>query len=262
MITGMDSKKRLVPFAAVFAALYGTLRLIPISAWIGVPGRVFTASEFFGPLLGTMLGPYAGSVAAIVGTFLGIVLTGRMNFFGLDFLPIVANALVLGFLMRGKWFLSALLYSSLLILFFIDPATLHFVSVPLSAGRIDIPYIWLHIIAWLLLLSPLGRKSQEWIRSRSMSRMTAAAILMTLVGTTAQQLAGNLLVASMATPLMGISPEALLVIWATTFWVYPVERLIIVIGATVVTIAAVKALEAIGPAPLVGATPRPTIAGT
>ena len=253
MIAGADSKKHLVPFAAMFAAVYGTLRLIPIAVWIGIPGRVFTASEFFGPLLGIILGPYAGSVAAIVGTYVGIVLTGRVNFFGLDFLPILANALVLGFLVKGKWSLSALLYSSLLILFFVDPATLHFVSIPLSSGGFDIPYAWVQIIAWLLLLSPLGRKSQGWIRSRSVPRMTVAAILMTLVGTTAQQLTGNLLFASMATPLMGISPEALGLIWATTFWVYPVERLIIVIGATVATIAAVKALDAIGPSALVGA---------
>ncbi len=246
MIAGADTRKRLVPFAAVFAAVYAALRLIPISAWIGIPGRVFTATEFFAPLLGTMLGPYAGSVAAVVGTFLGIMITGRMNFFGLDFLPVLMNALVLGFLIRGKWLVSVLLYSSVLVLFFVHPATLHFVPVPLQGGEIEIPYAWLHILTLLLLLSPFGRRSREWIRSGSVPKLTAAAVLLALVGTTAQHLTGNLLFASMATPLMGMTPETLHATWLATFWVYPFERLMIVLGATAVMVAAVKALNALG----------------
>lgn len=230
--------------AATFAAVYGTLRLVPISAWLGLSGRVFTATEFVAPLLGIMLGPYAGSVASVVGTFLGIALTGRMNFFGLDFLPVMVNALVLGFLTQRRRFLSVLIYSALLVLFFADPSTLHFVSVPLPTGRMELPFVWLHIVAWLLLLSPLSKKSVEWISDGPVSRAVFAACLLTLIGTTAQHLTGTLLFATMAVPLMGMTPQALESTWVAVFYVYPVERSIIVLAATTVTFAVVKTLKA------------------
>jgi hypothetical protein len=243
MITTKMPKKRMVPLAATFAALYGMLKLIPISLWIGPGARVFTASEFLSPVLGIVLGPYAGSLAATVGTFLGIALTGRMNFFGLDFLPATVSALVLGFLVLRKPIVSFLLYSTILALFFIHPSTLHFVAVPLWIGTVEVPFVWLHLVVWVLLMSPLSRKSVDWIAGSSYSRAACAASLLTLIGTTAQQLTGTLLFASMAGPLMGVTPHALAAMWIAVFYIYPVERLVIVIGSTVVTLAVVRALR-------------------
>lgn len=247
--------RHLVPFAATFAAIYGTLRLVPISAWIGASGRAFTASEFFAPLLGIILGPYAGALAAAVGTFVGISFTGRMNFFGLDFLPVMMNALVLGFLMQKRRLFSVLLYSALLALFFVHSSTLHFVSVPLPNGTVGFPFVWLHIIAWLLLLSPLATKSVEWISERNLPRATIAACVLALIGTTAQHLTGTLLYATMAVPLMGMKPETLEVGWIAVFYVYPLERLMIILASTIVTVAVVRAL---GAARLFRATGRRT----
>jgi len=246
MIAREISRGRLVPLAATFAATYGVLRSVPISVVIGGSGRVFTASEFVAPLLGIILGPYAGSLGAVVGTFLGIALTGRMNFFGLDFLPVMVNALVLGFLMRKRWQLSALLYSVLLALFFAHPSTMHFVSVPLPNGAVELPFVWLHIVVWLLLLSPLSRKSVEWISERTVSKAAGAVFLLVLIGTTAQHLTGTLLFASMAVPLMGITSQTLMAIWVGVSYVYPVERLIIVLAATLVNVAVVRGLKVTG----------------
>jgi hypothetical protein len=246
MISRKISKSRIISLTATFAALYGTLRLAPVSMWIGAPGRAFTASEFIAPLFGIVLGPYAGSVAAVVGTLLGISLTARVNFFGLDFLPAMLSALVLGFLMRGRWLISCLLYSVLLVLFFIDPSTLHFISLPVPNGNIAFPFVWLHIIAWVLLVSPLSKRSVEWISARNMSKATIAVLVLTLIGTTVQHLAGTLIFATMAVPLMGISPKALEASWIPVFYVYPVERLIIILGSTAVTLGAVRAFKALG----------------
>lgn len=246
MIAGKMSKKRLVPLAATFAAVYAILKFVPISVWIGGTGRVFTATEFVAPLLGIMLGPYAGTVAGVVGTFLSISFTGRMNFFGLDFLPVSMNALVLGFLIRRKPLYSLLLYSALLVLFFLHPSTLHFVSVPFTNGAVSVPFIWLHIAAWVLLLSPLSRKSADWIIGGTVAKTTAAAFILTFIGTTAQHLTGTLLFASMATPLMGITPETLGIRWLAVFYVYPVERLVVILAAIVVTVAVVRAIRATG----------------
>jgi hypothetical protein len=244
MIPAEISKRRAVPFAATFAVVYGTLRLTPIFAMIGGSGRVFSTTEFVGPLLGIMLGPYVGSVAAVIGTFLGIIFTGRMNFFGLDFLPIMMNALVLGILMRRRPILAGALYSALIALFFVHPSTLHFVSVPFSGSTITVPFIWLHIIAWMLLLSPLNVKSIKWISGESEKKRVAAACFLSLIGTTAQHLAGTLLFASMAMPMMGMTPKALVATWTAVFYTYPLERLVVILpAATVVTSAVAKAVK-------------------
>jgi hypothetical protein len=244
MIPAEISKKRLVPLAATFAAVYAVLRLMPIFLMIGGSGRAFSTTEFVAPLLGIILGPVVGSVAGIIGTFVGIMLTGRMNFFGLDFLPVMINALVLGLIMRRRVTPALALYSALIVLFFMDPSTLHFVSISFLATTVSIPFIWLHIITWVLLASPLSRKSIEWITGVSEKKRVAAACVLSLIGTTAQHLTGTLLFASMAVPMMGMTPTALQGAWTAIFYAYPLERLAIILPpATLVTAAVVKTLQ-------------------
>ena len=244
MITSEISKKRIVPFAATFAAVYGLLRLMPIFVMIGGSGRVFSTTEFAAPLLGIVLGPYVGSVAGVIGTFLGIMLTGRMNFFGLDFLPIMMNAAILGLLMRRRRIPAIVLYSALIALFLAHPSTLHFVPVSFLGSTVSIPFIWLHIITWIMLVSPLGMKSIEWISGASEKKRVTAACILSLIGTTAQHLTGTLLFASMAVPLMGMTPTTLNATWTAVFYTYPIERLAIILpAATVVTAAVVKTVQ-------------------
>jgi hypothetical protein len=132
----------------------------------------------------------------------------------------------------------------LIALFFAHPSTLHFVSLSLLGSTVLIPFIWLHIIAWVILVSPMSTKSIGWISGRSEKKRVAAACILSLIGTTAQQLTGTLLYASMAVPLMGMTPEALGVAWAAVFYAYPIERLAIILpAATVVTAAVVKAIQ-------------------
>jgi hypothetical protein len=244
MISAEISKKRLIPLAATFAAVYAILRLLPIFLMIGGSGRAFSTTEFVAPLLGIILGPAVGSVAGIIGTFVGITLTGRMNFFGLDFLPVMINALVLGLLMRRRTPLALALYSALIVLFFVDPSTLHFVSMSFLGRTVSIPFIWLHIITWILLASPLSTKSIEWITGVSEKKRVTAACVLSLIGTTAQHLTGTLLFASMAVPMMGMTPTALQGTWTAVFYTYPIERLAIILPpATVVTAAVVKTVQ-------------------
>jgi hypothetical protein len=244
MIPAEISKKRVVPLAATFAAVYGLLRLMPIFVMIGGSGRVFSTTEFAAPLLGIVLGPYVGSVAGVIGTFLGIMLAGRMNFFGLDFLPIMMNAAILGLLMRRRRIPAIVLYSALIALFFAHPSTLHFVPVSFLGNTVSIPFIWLHIITWIMLISPLSMKSMEWISGASEKKRITAACILSLIGTTAQHLTGTLLFASMAVPLMGMTSTTLNATWDAVFYTYPIERLAIILpAATVVTAAAVRTVQ-------------------
>jgi hypothetical protein len=167
-----------------------------------------------------------------------------MNFFGLDFLPIMMNAAVLGLLMRRRMIPAVVLYSALVVLFFAHPSTLHFVPVPFLGSTVSVPFIWLHIITWMLLVSPLSMKSIEWISGASEKKRAVAACILSLIGTTAQHLTGTLLFASMAMPLMGMTSSALQVTWTAVFYTYPIERLAIILpAATVVTASVVKTVQ-------------------
>ncbi|WP_455363492.1 hypothetical protein [[Eubacterium] cellulosolvens] len=231
-------------FIASFAALYGVLRLVPIFAWIGGQGRVFTASDFVVSLYGILLGPYVGSASVIVGTFLGIAFTGRTTFFGLDFVPAMMNTLTLGFLIRRKRIVSVSLFTAMLVLFFLHPYTPNFLPVPNTS--IVFPFLWLHLLAYAVLLSPLNGKAVTWVTGPSTARMIPAVLVLSLIGTMAQHLAGNLLFASMATAVMGLTPSALALSWGAIFVVYPIERGLIVGVTTIVGAAVIKALRAAG----------------
>lgn len=231
-------------FIASFGALYAILRLVPISAWIAGGGRVFTASEFVVSLYGILLGPYVGSLSAIAGTFLGIAFTGRTTFFGLDFVPATLNTLTLGFLMRRRRAYPVSLFTIMLVLFLFHPYTPKLIPIP-NTG-IALPFLWLHLLAYALLLSPLSARAVDWVTGPSTTRMIPAMLTLSFIGTMTQHLAGNLLFASMATSAMGLTPSALALSWVGIFLVYPVERGVIVGVTTVVGAAVIRALRAAG----------------
>jgi hypothetical protein len=114
----------------------------------------------------------------------------------------------------------------------------------LLGSTVSVPFIWLHILTWILLASPVSKKSIAWISGTSEKKRLIAACVLSLVGTTAQHLTGTLLFASMAVPLMGMSPTALQVTWTAVFYTYPIERLAVILpAATVVTAAVVKTVQ-------------------
>jgi hypothetical protein len=47
----------------------------------------------------------------------------------------------------------------------------------------------------------------------------------------------------MAVPLMGMTPATLNATWAAVFYAYPIERLVIILPATIVTAAVVKTVQ-------------------
>ena len=231
-------------FIASFGALYAILKLVPIFAWIGGQGRAFTAAEFVVCLYGILLGPYVGSASVIAGTLLGIAFTGRTTFFGLDFVPAMMNTLTLGFIMRKRRVISVSLFTAMLVLFVLHPYTPKLLPVPNTS--IVFPFLWLHLLAYAVLLSPLSGRAVAWVTGPSTARMIPAVLLLSVIGTMAQHLAGNLLFASMATTVMGLTPSALSLSWVAIFLVYPIERSLIVGVTTMVGAAVIKALRAAG----------------
>ncbi len=163
-IRNLNRNTKAIAMIAIFAALYAALRIVPTVPMIGT-GSAFHLSDILAPLYGILLGPFIGGAAILIGTFAGIGLNGSMPFLGLDFLPAFVVAISLGLLVRKKWLPVVILNAALLLLVAFDPFTLNIIQTPFG----PFPFLWLHIVAFVVLLSPLGRKAGEWVKDTAIN---------------------------------------------------------------------------------------------
>jgi len=197
----------------------------------------FSVSDFLAPLYGIILGPYLGGLSVIMGTFLGMALGKAPVFLGLDFLPAFVNTIAIGFLMKRKWAPVIVLNLILLLAFVMNPLTTLFLG--------PIPFFWLHIVALLVLVSPLGRKSGQWIETLKPRFLTAGLATLAFVGTMMQHLTGNLLTEVVLGQILhSILPETFSVfIWPSAFLLYPWERLTLVLLSVIVGVPLVRTIK-------------------
>lgn len=238
-----SERTKTVASIAIFSALYMVLRLIPTVPMIGT-GATFSLSDILPPIFGVILGPYVGGFSIIVGTFVAMGLGRPVVFLGLDFLPATINAVALGFLFKRKWAPVVFLYIALLLTFLAYPLTNVFINVPLGSMTISLPFAWLHIVAFVVLLSPLGRKAASWIDSLMPAKITAGLAILAFIGTMLQHLIGALLFETiLAQPIGAIPAVAFPGIWTGIFFLYPLERTALTVLAVVIGAPTVKILK-------------------
>jgi hypothetical protein len=234
-LNNINNKTKIVAFLIVFSALYAALRPVPLGPMIGL-SQTFSVSDFLAPLYGIILGPYIGGLSIIIGTFLGMTVKAPV-FFGLDFLTAFANCIAIGFLMKKKWALVVVLNIFLLLAFILNPLTTLFFG--------PVPFFWLHIVALVVLISPLGRKAGQWVETLKPKFLTAGIAVLAFIGTMMQHLTGNILTEVMLGQIVGsISPETFSTfIWPGAFLVYPVERTVLVILSVVIGVPLVRTIK-------------------
>ena len=214
-----------------FAVLYTVFRLIPTFPMIGATGT-FSASDVVSPLYGLLLGPYIGGASIILGTFLSIVFGRPPIFLGLDFLPALVGAVALGLLVRRRFHLVSLFYSIIILFFLVNPLTL--ISVNFPYGMV-IPFNWLHFIAFIILISPLSRKALNWITADSSKYLPQGLLILCFIGTMMQHLTGAILFENIFGFLLAEIPaDGWPAIWTTIFYLYPIERIMITVIATII----------------------------
>jgi riboflavin transporter FmnP len=229
-----SQRTKQIALLAIFSALYIVLRFIPFSMLIGGAGAYLSFSDFLAPIIGILLGPYLGGLTVLIGNFGAIGLGRPLTFptlFGLgDFVPDFVAAVSTGFLMRRNWIPVVALNAGLLAVFFADPLTSIFVTIP--GTSVSIPFAWMHIAAFAVLLSPLALKAAKWIESGS-SKMAAGVAVMAFIGTMMQHLAGNILFeisfGQISPPI--IPAAAWPAEWTAVMFAYPVERTILIVSA-------------------------------
>lgn len=232
----ISSRTKILASIAIFAALYAVLRAVPTIPMIGAAGAKFSAADIIAPLYGIILGPYVGGISVIIGTFVGMALGKTPIFLGLDFLPALVNTVALGFLVRRKWVPVVVLYIALFAVFLLNPVTIIFINVPWGSSSMAIPFLWVHIIAFIVLLSSLGRKAGEWIETLKPVKLVAGISILAFIGTMMQHLMGNILYEV-------VFAEAAKAYWPIVFYVYPWERLALVAFAVLIGVPIVRTLK-------------------
>jgi hypothetical protein len=227
-----------VALLAVFSALYAVLRIIPLGPLIGLSGS-FAVSDALAPIIGIILGPFTGGLSVIIGTFTAMALGKAPIFMGLDFLPAFVNTVAVGFLIRRKWIPVAALYAIVLTIFALSPYTLLTVQV----GSIPVPFMWLHLIAFVVLLSPLGFKAVSNVRKSNLAYLALSIAVIAFIGTMLQHLTGNLIYQFTFGTIGGMDAAAFAGYWNVIFYAYPVERIVMVIIATLIGVPLIRILK-------------------
>ncbi len=225
---------RITVLIAVFAAFYTLLRVIPTFPVVGISGGTFTLADALPPFYGVFLGPYLGAFAIVLGTFMSYIYGRPMLFLGLDFLPGVVNAVIVGFLFNRNRFIPVALYTSLLLLFLIHPYTVIFIPIKIFDMEVVVFFAWMHLIVLILLVSPLPFMAVEWTASSGVRNMMMGMASISLIGVMGQHLMGNLLFENVLGLMIRVPPSAFKPIWFTVFWIYPFERLITTAAATLI----------------------------
>lgn len=237
-IESLRPKARTLVISSIFASLLMALRVVPTFPVIGLPGGRFSASDVILPLYGVLLGPLQGTIVVVLGTVLGFVAKPPAFLF-LDFLPPAVNTLIVGLLYRKRTWPALLVYMLALLAFLLGPFTLVFVRIGLFGSEFDIPFHWLHLVAIpialvLTRLDAAGEKAERitW------KRFSGCALL----GTMGQHSTGSLLFQCVLGFTGSLSREGFVALWHAVFWVYPVERVILVLVGTLVGVPVVRVL--------------------
>lgn len=227
------TRSRKLTLTASLASSYALLRIVPVFKLIGISGFI-TASGIIAPLIGIMLEPSYGIAAVIIGTLVAsLVPWNPLRYLGFDFLPGALNVVMVSFAVRGKRLQSIIMFLFVLGLFLVTPNTKVFIGKYYSP---PVPYLWLHLVALLVLISPLSTQLAARLNSTNRASVLLAVTVLAFTGTMIEHVAGGILYA------LVLGPGALAA-WPIAFLAYPIERAILVAAAVLVCVPTIVLLR-------------------
>lgn len=241
-LTGNSISRRLA-IVGLFTAVYTVFRYIPTFPMYGLSGTSFRTSDFLAPLLGILLGPWLALPCVIIGTAINYAAAPPV-FLGLDFLPACIAAIIAGLITSGQTKYALGLYAALLAFFLVLPLSSFWIQTP---GGYQVPYTWLHIAALIVLVSPIGLSAYKWTRTSIGGALVVGVLVTVFSATMAQHLAGGILYELIVFPISNITtPARAYFVWSFLFYLYPVERFIITVVATIFGVSVIRALRIAG----------------
>lgn len=214
-----------------FASLYAVLSSFSLSPVIGAAGSSIKMATIIAPLIGLMLGPYLGTLAASVGGFIGWSLTQSGPFSFLSFVPGAATALCSGLLYLRKGLTSIVLY---LVLF------LALALYPTIGPAWLFPYfLWFQLIGLIVLVSPLRSKAADFTQKQNrLPELCLGLGVISFTATLFGQIVGSLMFEMMYGPTIHTE------VWQLATITYPIERTVFTLLATAIGVPLIKALRA------------------
>lgn len=216
-----------------FTALYAILGTIPIFQILGMPSKSISAAAITAPIIGFLLGPYIGALSATLG---GTITFFAGNFYPPSFVSGIATACIAGLQSRSKRVLGVILYFLFFVFFCFYPSIGPFWLFPLST--------WFQIIGLLILVSPLGSMAINNVKTNNNQKLVLSFFIISLTSTLTGQISGSL--TNLVSSQVGILPlpqggwQAL---YVSLTVVYPIERIVIALGAAFVGAPLFKVLR-------------------
>jgi hypothetical protein len=221
-------KARSLTLVALLAAVYAVVSLLPGFPMIGAPSAEIDIARSLEIGYGLVLGSVFGPLAAFLGAIVGSVLTG--GGIGLFFTPL---AIISSFMaaamnrhnmlrLRG-WSVSAILLAIIIAGWYVTPTGQY-------APYYPIP----HLIGLGIILILRG-KITDLLLSRERSRLTLGVLLCSYPSTMAGQMLGNLIFMQLFSP----TPLFFMAILPITI----IERIVLSVIATVIGVPLVLAMR-------------------
>lgn len=234
---------------AAFAALYLILSILPGIPVVGFPAIKIEFEAALASVMGLVLGPYLGGLAALLGTVLAFVFPPGAGIFGLPFIFNPAfNALVTGLIFKGRWRIALALFAAVVASFFVSP-----VPHPLAQyWRVGLAATFDKVAALILILPAailLARKgSSVKSEAKPLTLSFGLLLLLAFIGNEADNALG---VALFAMPpiyngVYGLNLEVVRGLFLVSPFVYPAIRALQAVAAALIGLPLLKAVRALG----------------
>jgi hypothetical protein len=228
----LRTQTRRIATVAIFAAIYAVLDQIPVSRLVGVSSSL-TMAEVFSPLVGMILGPFAGGASVVLGTF--VAAPGHpLVFDGLDFIPALMAAVTAGLAIKRRAVWAVALSLALLAVYSLDPYSLPMIRV----GQVPVPFYWLQIVA-IVAYVVTWYSAERGLRIATPDLLIAATVLLATMNA---EVGGGIMYENVfvLTGLEGAS--AMIRSWPTFFYLYPIERAFFAVVGSAVAIPVLRAI--------------------
>ena len=207
----------------IFAALHLVITLIPFSLSVSGSG-IISFGMVSASMVGFLLGPFFGTIAVLIGSFLAIFINPEIAMLGFA-TPIAtaAGAFAAGLIRIKKSFLIPIFYIISILLYLISPIG---PNVP--------ELIWFHLIALILSLLFVLPKIKDKIAEEiefGGSMTSRALFTMVIVAVTLDQLVGSTIGAYYLVYIAGFDVTLVTTWYQGATLIYPVER---IIGALII----------------------------
>lgn len=218
-----------IALIAIFASLQAVLCSLPYAISIGVSGQI-TLGVIGAALIGIVIGPLLGGLAVLIGSFIGIFINPAGAIFGvLSVLPPTLGALGAGFMMIKRGYVPGTIILASVLVFYAHPF-----------GREVLFYPFLHIIAIILAFVFSTRMAVWSSQLFDIKKLSLGVPIAAFVGTLTDHMFGSSLAIWYFNPVL--TPE----IWSSVMFVYPIERIVVVILTSIIAVPLYYSLKKAG----------------